>query len=230
MSSEVVEEWQALESNPSVLAEFAHRAGALNVKVYDIWSFDFQVLEPKTFAVILIYPHKALRKREKGKQPGSGDEVASLWYMTQTKDLPNACGAIALIHSLLNNTHQVELLEASALASFLKDTKPLSFEQRGHALSQHCSLKAIHNSLVPAGQSQVKASQDVEHHFVAFTAYNDHIVELDGAYYDSPKIVAPLPPGQSFSDVIGDVVKAVYFEPNPNVMDFGMMGVAITDA
>ena len=104
--------------------------------------------------------------------------------------MDNACGTIAVIHSLLNNRDIIGLSGASApIEEYYQRTKDKEYKERGVALDGDPKIAEIHNSMVSMGQSRPVSCDKICHHFVSLVERDRHLVELDGAYNDGPHVV-----------------------------------------
>ena len=118
-----------------------------------------------------------------------------IFYLDQCDGhLDNACGTIAVIHSLLNHRDMVGLTGSkSPIENYYQQSKDMqNFTDRGKALDADEIVAEIHNSLVAKGQSRVVSCDKVCHHFVSLVEFENHLVELDGAYNDGPYVVEEL--------------------------------------
>lgn len=100
----------------------------------------------------------------------------NLMYFKQT--IGNACGMMALLHSLSNNAH---LVGPGPFTKIIEDTRNMSPEERGEYLLTCQELAKIHDSGARQGQSRIPSLQEtIIHHFVCFVNVDDHLYELDG--------------------------------------------------
>jgi len=99
--------------------------------------------------------------------------------MKQT--IRNACGTIALLHSVGNCLDQVPLAADSTLQRFFDKTKDMSPEERGRELEKSSEISQTHESSAQAGQTTAPdIDSDVDFHFVAFVQKNGKLLQLDG--------------------------------------------------
>lgn len=181
-----------LESNPEVMSKFIHLLG-----VPDKWSIvDVYSLEPDALAwvprpvlaLILLFPYNdkfnefAQGEAEQIKEKGQ-TVVDELIFMKQY--VSNACGTIALIHSVANNAERLELKEG-VFKALLEEAKSLTPEQRGELLlkdnseSEAYKLIATHQELAMEGQTEANPHEKVNYHFVALVERGGFLYELDG--------------------------------------------------
>ena len=78
------------------------------------------------------------------------DDESSVYYMKQT--IGNACGTIALLHSIGNNIDRLEVRKGSFLDGFLSATRTMSPVERGSYLEtppeEAISIDSIHEVCV----------------------------------------------------------------------------------
>jgi ubiquitin carboxyl-terminal hydrolase L3 len=108
--------WPPLESNPEIFTEYMQKLGLPSTWGFsEMYGFDEDLLgmiAQPVVAVILNAEYKV-----KNKEAGSADTAAT-FYMDQTSKLDNACGVIACLHSIFNNS-QVVIAQDSALGKYL---------------------------------------------------------------------------------------------------------------
>ena len=101
------ERWAALESNPTVMTEFCHKAGVPPVwQVVDVWGLDPDLLAfvpQPAVALILLFPTRnkdGSRARELCLVPAEEQPGEEVLFIRQASGagLENACGTIALLH------------------------------------------------------------------------------------------------------------------------------------
>ena len=114
--------WPALESNPEVFTQYMHKIGmSKDWAIGEVFGFDEDLLaflpQPVQAVIVAI-------QRKNPEEDQSKPENASLtpYYMKQSKVLDNACGIIACVHSILNNSEKVPITPDSILDKFYKET------------------------------------------------------------------------------------------------------------
>ena len=91
----------------------------------------------------------------------------------------NACGTIALIHSVANNLDTIELAKESILQSFIKATQEMDADQRAAKLETDVGLSTAHEESAAEGQTEAPDRDDkVDLHFIAFVAKNGSLYQL----------------------------------------------------
>ncbi|XP_074028186.1 ubiquitin carboxyl-terminal hydrolase isoform X2 [Leptinotarsa decemlineata] len=177
-----------LESNP----DFMSLVGVPDrYKIVDVYGLDSDALAwiPRpVLAMILLFPcsekYYEHVKKEKELVEDRGQAITpSLWFMKQK--VSNACGTIALIHSLANNADRIELNDG-IFKKLLEECAEKTPEERGEMLSSAGSgseafkLISAHQELAMEGQTEVNPNEQVNHHFIAFIEKDGELYELDG--------------------------------------------------
>lgn len=148
------------------------------------------------------------------------------FYMKQT--IGNACGSIAVLHSLGNN---MDILSCDGfLKQFLDDTKDCTHAERGEYLEHGAgasSLEKIHAEAADAGETRSPSvDEEINLHFVAFIEHDGGLWELDG------RKAGPVYHGETDKDSlllsVARVVKEEYIESSDS-LDFNMMALASLD-
>ena len=171
-------------------------------------------------SLVLLFPTRnsdgtKARQFSKVEEHVVGEKV---YYIRQLEGhLDNACGTIAMLHSLLNNRSVLGLEENQhVVEKFYNQTKDMDGEQRGKYLDTYEEIMGVHNKLVGEGQSHMVQSEKVKivrvgmdnfysnvllpkvcHHFVCLTSVEGHLVELDGAYNSGPVVVERIQEGDT---------------------------------
>jgi len=180
--------WLALESNPDMLNKYI---GAIGVpdkyQFVDVYGTDpdlLQMVPQPVFAVLLLFAingkTETSDKMEEERITKEGQTVSKkAWFMKQT--IGNACGTVAVLHSLANNEQSLKVKPKSPLASFLEKTKTLGPAEKGKFLETCHDLAAAHESSAKTGQTKTPdLNSDVDNHFIAFVFQENSIYELDG--------------------------------------------------
>eukprot|EP01094_Clydonella_sp_ATCC50884_P002348 TRINITY_DN1179_c0_g1_i1.p1 TRINITY_DN1179_c0_g1~~TRINITY_DN1179_c0_g1_i1.p1 ORF type:complete len:258 (-),score=80.73 TRINITY_DN1179_c0_g1_i1:161-883(-) len=227
--------WLALESNPEVLTAFAKKLGLKEGWAFcDIFGLDDDCLAwvpSPCKSVVFLFPSKrknytgesvVSQTTVEGSSSDAGPDCKGAFYLTQIKELGNACGTIAVIHSIANNR---DLLESgSALEQYLdaeKDSSPLT---RGNALNECDAIQELHNSCAHEGQTEVIADK-VCYHFVCFTEVGGRLFELDGCNPSGPVDHGEVGE-QGLLKAAAALIRKLYVEANPDQVDFSMAALA----
>jgi ubiquitin carboxyl-terminal hydrolase L3 len=175
--------WPPLESDPSIFTEYAHKLGlSENYSFEEILSLDYkevmgEITNP-VYSVIVSYEAKTKLElnQEKLKSPHSVP-----FFMVQTEILDNACGLIAILHSIGNNQSSINLDKDTVLNKFFAKVKSLKSEEKSKELEDSEGIKGVHNEFANQGQSELCEEQDdVKNHFIAFTYHDQKLFQFDG--------------------------------------------------
>jgi len=188
--------WPPLESDPAIFAKFAGELGLELFTVNEVFGTDPDLLAflPQPCLAAIACVRRMPAKMDEDKARGSLD-VQVDYYMDQTSRLDNACGIIALIHSILNNA-QCPIKEGSPLALFREAVQGKTSAERAVILDE---FTAIHNLYKEAAQEGNQDNLDGTHvhggevktfHFIAYIRNSKgQLVELDGTK-QGPWVVA----------------------------------------
>lgn len=177
--------WLPLESNPDVLTKYIHKLGvSSDWSLTDVIGLESEALEwiPQPVkAIILLFPtseaYEKHRTEEHEKLSADPEKYPDdLYYMRQLTH--NACGTVALIHSVANNKDIC--LKDGVLKNFLNNSKDLTPEERGKALENDKTFTEDHQTLAQEGQTMVAPEDKVYHHFIALINKDGVLYELDG--------------------------------------------------
>ncbi|KAG7211446.1 hypothetical protein KM043_010730 [Ampulex compressa] len=227
--------WVPLESNPEVMSKFLHKLGVPKkwgiVDVYGLEP-DLLALVPKpVLAVILLYPFttKVMNQEVPEETKDSAEDTTedssdSVYHVKQY--IGNACGTVALIHSVANNMETINL-EDGFLKKFLEESMNLSSSERAERLTDSKSITATHKECALEGVTAAPGEdQPVYHHFVAFVHRNGFLYELDG------RKPAPIKHGVSSADTLLEDAARVckeYMARDPDEVYFTVVALAATD-
>lgn len=224
--------WLPLESNPDVMNKFLVHLGMPNKwQVSDVYGLDsdaLAVVPRPALALIMLFPsndkYEEYKKQEEEEIKGKGQKVdEDLYFLKQY--VHNACGTIALIHSVANNLDQIQLGDGH-LKQFLDDSMSLDPEKRGEMLQNALGIINTHKEIAQEGQTEAPEPTDpVGYHFVAFIHKNGCLYELDG------RKAFPINHGPTTPDnLLEDASKVVqkYIQREPDDLHFTL--VALTAA
>lgn len=177
--------WLPLESNPDVMTNYIHKLGVSEKwSLTDVYGLEPDMLEwiPKPVkAIILLFPcsesyekHRAEEEEKLKADPPKFPE--DLFFMKQV--IHNACGTIALVHSIANNK-DIDLNDG-VLKKYLDTTRPLNPEERGRILEADFAFTEAHRENAEAGQTTANPDEQVNHHFIALINVDGSLYELDG--------------------------------------------------
>ncbi|XP_018337918.1 PREDICTED: ubiquitin carboxyl-terminal hydrolase isozyme L3-like [Trachymyrmex septentrionalis] len=224
--------WVPLESNPEVMTKFLHKLGVPKkwsiLDVYGLESELLAIIPRPVLAIILLYPISSKIEKTKEEQAeakdSKNDAAESVYHVKQS--ISNACGTIALLHSVANNLDVIQL-EDGFFKKFLEETKGLSYIERGERLEKAQDIIDTHMESAQEGQTEAPA-EDVEvyHHFVAFVHKDGSLYELDG------RKSAPINHGSTTPETLLDDAARVckeYMEHDPNEVRFTVVALAVNE-
>jgi len=149
--------------------------------VYGLDSELLSIIPQPALALLLLFPitEKFEAYFEEQKKARMEQEVSSqVYFMKQT--VGNACGTIALIHSIANNLDSINLSEGH-LKTFLEATKNMDPDERATKLEEDHSLSNAHEESAAEGQTEAPdRDEKVDLHFIALVAKDGSLYELDG--------------------------------------------------
>ncbi|XP_053616433.1 ubiquitin carboxyl-terminal hydrolase isozyme L3 [Plodia interpunctella] len=222
-----------LESNPEVMNKFLQNLGVPgNWAIVDVMGLDSEMLSwvPRpVISVLLLFPisenYENHKKKEENNILSTGQEVSSnIFYMKQ--NISNACGTVALVHSVANNCDKIELSNGP-MKKFLDDAKGLDAAARGALLEKTEAIINAHKELAQEGQTTTPSADDpVNHHFIAFVHKDGALYELDG------RKAFPINHGPTTSDSLLEDAATIckeFMARDPNEVRFTVMALAAAD-
>lgn len=222
--------WLPLESNPDLINKFLGQLGLPpHWSVSEIFGLDEELLcmvPQPVRAVLLCYPITAKSEafNESQSQSLQPDQVpSSVFYVKQT--VGNACGTIALLHSVMNDNQLVNALEENSFfKKFYHDSQNKTPDQRAELLEESDALESSHQSIASEATSDVNHAANDNLHFIALVHHNGSLFELDGRK-KQPVNHGPTTP----ADLLKDAVKVCqqFIEREPGDIRFTML--ALTD-
>ncbi|KAM4706855.1 ubiquitin carboxyl-terminal hydrolase isozyme L1 [Discoglossus pictus] len=164
-------------------------------KFVDVLSFEEDSLgsvPTPVCAVLLLFPltpqHETFRENQMAELKDK--ENKKIYFLKQT--VSNSCGTIGLIHAVANNKDKLSFAEKSILKDFLEESANKSPEEKGKLLEKNEAIKSVHDAV--AAEGQCRENENVNFHFILFTAVDGHLYELDG------KIPVPVKHGDTSED------------------------------
>ena len=180
--------WLPLESNPEVIASFAHTLGLpADVGFHDIFGFDPDLLAmvpQPVHAVLLLFPITDASERARAEEAEAiardGQTVSDRVYFTR-QTIGNACGTIGVLHAVGNNLHRYESMSSDCYFSdFFAKTKEMDPDERAAYLERDDGIESAHAGAVAAGETACPTVDDeVNLHFVALVHVDGGLYELD---------------------------------------------------
>lgn len=222
-----------MESNPDVMNKFATSLGLKpSWSFVDVYGLDSELLSmvpQPTCALLLLFPtsdkYHEFKKEQEEKVKQKGQEVSpNVYFMKQT--IGNACGTVAIIHSIANNTDVLEFDENGFLKSFIDSTKSLSPDEKGQKLEDDEKIGDIHEACAQEGQTEAPSAEEhVELHFVAIVRKDGSLYELDGR--KSCPINHGTTTKEKFLQDAADVCKE-YMKRDPTALNFTVVALSNT--
>lgn len=111
-----------------------------------------KLFSPSNFDVCSRQYENFAKELEAAQKSSGTAAPADLFYMKQT--ISNACGTVALIHAVGNNTDKVSLGDGS-LKSFLDSVKDASPAERAERLEKDDDICGVHDKVAQEGQTKV---------------------------------------------------------------------------
>lgn len=227
--SESAQRWLPIESNPSVMNQFLHNMGMPKAwAMTDVFGLDDELLamipQPVS-ALLLLFPINNKYEDYVKSIDFSGQSISeNVYYMKQT--ISNACGTVAMIHSVANNLDVIDLGNG-ILKDFLEATKDSSPEEKAKQLEDNNQVCEVHDNIAREGQTAAPSLEEsVDYHFVAF-------VEKDGTLYDlDGRKPGPLNCGKTTKETfLKDAAKLCrsYMERDPENINFTVIALAAND-
>jgi len=197
--------WMPLEGNPEVLNKYIKNLGVKNdnYEFVEIIGFDEELLSfvpQPVSAVLLVFPiteeHEQHRRKELEEAAHTPPDYSQAIYFLR-QAVGNACGSIAVIHSIANNLEKFQLDAHKPLAHFLETTKLMTPEQRAEHLKHSNDMATANDTMAEEGESRViDRDEHVNLHFVCFVNVNNELYELDGRHPHPIKHSIQGEPGQ----------------------------------
>ncbi|KAI3652235.1 hypothetical protein MP228_003538 [Amoeboaphelidium protococcarum] len=179
--------WVPLESNPEVFTKLTRDlTGTDSYEWIDIYTLDEDVAD--LCALIFLYDvsddeEPASDVRSQGTNNNSHQDVP--YYMYQT--VGNACGTVALVHTLINQSELIQNQNESVIKRFHQETLSMTWSERAARFEHSLDISNIHNKYAREGQTEAPdADADISLHFVAFVPISDTIWQLDGRNKSGP--------------------------------------------
>ena len=113
--------------------------------------------------IVFLYPYSQVEMRKKQLGASRGKATQGVWFMDQT--IGNACGAVALMHTVMNCMDTVSK-DSSFLKKFRGDSKDQNARQRGELFGT--ALRGLHDEVSGRGQTEApKPNADLDFHFIS---------------------------------------------------------------
>lgn len=176
-----------MESNPEIMNKYLAKLGVSDKwRMVDVIGLEGEALSwvPRpVLALVLLFPlsdayeqHRTEEESELAqKNPQPPKDV---FHLRQV--LSNICGTIALVHSVANNTHNIEVADG-LLKKYLKDAQGLDAAAKGALLENSTAILEAYREIVHAESPEGEdVNETPNNHFVTFIHKDGHLFELDG--------------------------------------------------
>jgi ubiquitin carboxyl-terminal hydrolase L3 len=184
-----------LENNPEVFTSLVQDLGlSSDLGFHDVYSLDepelLALIPRPVYALIFITPpamYDAVRRadgtrslKEGLSYDKSGDDETVMWF---PQTIGNACGLMALIHSVASGEPRASVKKDSLLDRLFQQAKSMKPMQRAELLYTSEELEEAHMRAARTGHSAApRAEEFCPLHFIAFIRGKDgHQWELEGA-------------------------------------------------
>lgn len=171
-----------LANDPESIQEYATSLGLdpRSMICAEVFSLDEEMaafVPHPVYSVIFLYPvgdeDGVIEKRYTEKVPLP---EPTPWFTYQT--VSNACGTIAVVHSIMNNLDKATITSGSWFENFISQSMEMSPEQRAELIYNDKELEQKHEEHAQA--SDVDIPDNVDTHYIAFVKLDGKLWELDG--------------------------------------------------
>mmetsp|Transcript_5826 Transcript_5826/g.17437 ORF Transcript_5826/g.17437 Transcript_5826/m.17437 type:complete len:230 (-) Transcript_5826:1601-2290(-) len=223
--------WIPLESNPDVVTRYANELGVgPGFAFSEIFSLDLLDMVPKpVLAVVLLFPltDKIVSAADEREKQDTADESSSADVFFCRQTISNACGTIALLHSVSNNMDRLPMKPDSFFTHFVEKTKGMSPDEKAKQLEADNELDRAQDRFSKEGDTSVpNPGEVVDTHFISFVHRDGQLVELDG------RKSAPVNHGPTSADTLLEdackVIKEKFMALDPTEVRFTMMALSPT--
>ncbi|KZZ99388.1 ubiquitin carboxyl-terminal hydrolase 2 [Moelleriella libera RCEF 2490] len=178
-----------VESDAGVFTSLVEELGVKGVQfeeLFELEASELTALQPVYGVIFLFkYPTDEPYVRPDGPIDGVFDHAASERIFFAAQTIQNACATQALLSVVMNRGDDMQDI-GDAMLNFRDFTMPLPPEFRGEALSNSDLIREVHNSFAKSSpfadetQKDDDAAAEDAFHFIAYTAVNGTLYELDG--------------------------------------------------
>ena len=205
-----------LSNDPESLTEFAQSIGLdpTTFQFAEVFSLEDEVLEfvPKPcYSIIFLFPVGSssgqLETRHMEDPPLT---ITSPWFTNQT--LSNACGTIAVIHSIMNNLDHLKVKPDSWLSKFISVSASMTPEERAKYIEGNEEIQDLQQNNAEDDDTPILNDGLVDTHFICFTIFDGKLWELDG------RKPHPICHGES-TDILHQTINIIKAEFLPNIDD-----------
>ncbi|KAL8719001.1 MAG: hypothetical protein Q9225_003939 [Loekoesia sp. 1 TL-2023] len=177
--------WNTIESDAGVFTYLINNLGVKDVQFEELVSLDAAFLRQRSpvYGVIFLFKYPTGETRHETPIDGTYDYEAAENQFFAAQTIQNACGTQALLSVLLNKGDCINI--GPKLQEFKDFTGAFPADLRGEALSNSELIRDVHNSFARASPfadeaQRLATEEDDVYHFIAYTAMNGKLYELDG--------------------------------------------------
>ncbi|KAL4912816.1 ubiquitin carboxyl-terminal hydrolase [Aspergillus aurantiobrunneus] len=189
--------WSTIESDEGVFTTLVENLGVKGIQFEELISLDPDTIRSlgTVYGVIFLFKYLRATPNSSSTTPAQdGTPTSTLpenfFFANQT--IQNACGTQAILSILLNHdtptpeNNNTPITLGPELSSFKDFTTGFPSDLRGEALSNSEAIRSAHNAFARASPfvDETSRPQDEEdgdvYHFIAYTAINGTLFELDG--------------------------------------------------
>ncbi|KAI8374502.1 uncharacterized protein BYT42DRAFT_406984 [Radiomyces spectabilis] len=200
------QKWLPLEANPDVWNDIVHKLG----------------VSPKWNYTDVYEKYEKFKEQEEAKLTKLEQNISpNVVFFKQT--ISNACGMIALLHSLANNDD--DIIGPGLLHELIEKSRSMSPDERAELLENSKELAKVHQLAANDGQTQAPSlDEDINLHFICFVDVDQHLYELDG------RKLFPINHGKC-TDLVEGAVKFMkqYMERDPDQSNYSAIALCKTD-
>ncbi|XP_026751529.1 ubiquitin carboxyl-terminal hydrolase-like [Galleria mellonella] len=174
-----------MESNPDTMNKYLLKLGVSDQwRMVDVIGLEGDALGwvPRpVLAVILLFPlsetYEQLRRQEESNLVNK-EIPKDVFHLRQV--LSNVCGTIALVHSVANNIHRIDLKDG-LLKKYLSEAEGLDAAAKGALLENSTAILNAYKEIVHTESAVTEDSNEMpSNHFVTFIHKDGTLFELDG--------------------------------------------------
>ena len=208
-----------LSNDPESLTEFAETIGIdpQSFSFNEIFSYDedmLQMIPRPVHSIIFLFPigtSDGVLENRHSDDPSVDEKPDPTLPFFTYQTVPNACGTIAVIHSVMNNLNHVRIIPDSWMSTFIEKSQTMTAQERADYIESNDEIQEIHEDAAVEDTTPM-LEEDEMNHFIAFVAHDGKLWELDGR---KPRPICHGPT----TDVLASTVKVLTEEFFPHIED-----------
>ncbi|XP_072940798.1 ubiquitin carboxyl-terminal hydrolase-like [Epargyreus clarus] len=221
----------AMDSDPEIMNRFLQKLGVPDKwRMVDVLSLEDDALDlvpQPVLALILLFPlsetYEQYRHEQENEILTKGQSAPEdVFHLRQV--LSNVCGTIALVHSVANNTHHIDLNDG-LLKNYLNDATGLDAAAKGALLENSTAIFEAYRELIQT-TGNVDSDEPISNHFVTLIHKDGNLFELDG------RKSIPINHGPTTQDdFLRDAAKVCrdFMQREPENIGFNVIALVSTD-